>query len=229
MSNKEMQNLARKTMAYLKENIKIGMSLKQVKELCENYMINNGADSFWYWNVGAFVFSNTDTTLSISAKNYEVSNTTIKENDIITVDLSPQVNHYWGDYARTIIIENGNIINSIHSIHNDEWKKGLLMEEYLHQKLKEIVTVDMTFEELYFKMNDFIKKKGLINLDYKGNLGHSINKKQEDRIYIEKGNKTKLSEVSMFTFEPHIRISNSNYGFKKEDIYYFENNTLVQL
>lgn len=229
MSNKEMQNLARKTMSYLKENIKIGMSLKQVKELCENYMINNGADSFWYWNVGAFVFSNTDTTLSISAKNYEVSNTTIKENDIITVDLSPQVNHYWGDYARTIIIENGNIINSIHSIHNDEWKKGLLMEKYLHQKLKEIVTVDMTFEELYFKMNDFIKKKGFINLDYKGNLGHSINKKQEDRIYIEKGNKTKLSEVSMFTFEPHIRISNSNYGFKKEDIYYFENNTLVQL
>ena len=43
-----------------------------------------------------------------------------------------------------------------------------------------------------------------MNLDFLGNQGHSIEKNQEDRVYIEKGNRKKLSEVSYFTFEPHI-------------------------
>lgn len=62
-----------------------------------------------------------------------------------------------------------------------------------------------------------------------GNLGHSIVKKKEDRIYIEKGNKTCLGEVSFFTFEPHISIAGSKYGYKRENIYYFENGKVIEL
>ena len=62
-----------------------------------------------------------------------------------------------------------------------------------------------------------------------GNLGHSIVKKKEDRIYIEKGNKTCLGAVSFFTFEPHISVPNSKYGYKRENIYYFENGELKEL
>lgn len=47
------------------------------------------------------------------------------------------------------------------------------MEEYLHKILIDVATPDMTFEELYYFMNDLIVKKG-------------------------------LSDVEMFTFEPHI-------------------------
>ena len=47
--------------------------------------------------------------------------------------------------------------------------------------------------------------------------------------YIEKGNNTKLGEVNLFTFEPHISIEGSKYGYKKEDIYYFENGVLKKL
>lgn len=33
----------------------------------------------------------------------------------------------------------------------------------------------------------------------------------------------------MFTFEPHISPPNSKYGYKREDIYYFEKGKVVKL
>ncbi|MEG0275695.1 MAG: M24 family metallopeptidase [Coprobacillus sp.] len=229
MKNLDMQNLNKKTMTFISKNISVGMSLVEVRNLCESFMLDNGADSFWYYNVGAFVFSGDETTISISGKHYQTPDKIIQTNDIITIDLSPQRYNIWGDYARTIIIEDGVVINKEEEIQNNEWKQGLLMEKFLHDKLVEIAKPDMTFEELYFVMNELIKNKGFINLDFLGNLGHSIVEDKDQRIFIEKGNKKKLSEVSMFTFEPHISISDSKFGYKREDIYYFENNKLLKL
>jgi hypothetical protein len=78
-------------------------------------------------------------------------------------------------------------------------------------------------------MNRFIEKNNFINLDFLGNLGHSIERKKEDRLYIEKGNNLKLSDVNMFTFEPHIQRKGSRYGFKMENIYLFSGDKLVEL
>ena len=103
------------------------------------------------------------------------------------------------------------------------------MEEKLHDELLKYATPETTFEELYFYMNNMINLHGFINLDFIGNLDHSIAEKKSDRIYIEKGNKNKLSYVEYFTFEPHISLKNSNYGYKKENIYYSKNNTLMEL
>ena len=103
------------------------------------------------------------------------------------------------------------------------------MEEYLHKTLIDVATPDMTFEELYYLMNDVIVKKGFLNLDFLGNLGHSIVKNKNDRIYTEKGNHQRLSDVKMFTFEPRISLPDSKYGYKREDIYYFDNGKLIQL
>lgn len=229
MEYREVQKIAKDTIEYIKKQIKPGMNLIEIRKLCEQKMISLGADSFWYWNVGAFVFAGDETTLSISGKHYQTSNRIIHENDIITIDLSPQNNNIWGDYARTIIIEDGKVIDDINMIKNKEWKNGLLMEEKLHQEMNNFVDFHTTFEELYFHINDFIIKEDYINLDFLGNLGHSIVKRSEDRIYIEKGNKKKLSEVAFFTFEPHISVPQSQYGFKKENIYYFENGQLKKL
>lgn len=63
-----MQNLNRATIKYAAGMIKVGMKLPDVKALCENYLLENGADSFWYWNVGAFVFAGDETAVSVSGK-----------------------------------------------------------------------------------------------------------------------------------------------------------------
>ena len=229
MNYLEVQNIAKQTIDYIKTVIKPNMNLREIRYLCEERMLSLGADSFWYWNIGAFVFSGDETTISVSGREYVTANKLISDNDIITIDLSPQCKNVWGDYARTIIIENGTVVNHIENIQNSEWHNGLLMEEALHNELIRFVAPDVTFEELYYFMNDYIRNNGYINLDFLGNLGHSIEKDKNDRIYIEKGNKKKLSEMNYFTFEPHISTKSSLYGYKKENIYHFENNRLVEL
>ena len=228
MSYTEVQNIAKKAMDFIQNKIHSGMSLLEVRSLCESKMMELGADSFWYWNVGAFVFAGDETALSVSGKEYVTSHRVIAENDIITIDLSPQIGNIWGDYARTTIIENGIVVDIDH-ITNKEWKEGLLMEEYLHEEMCKFVTPETTFENLYYHMNNLIKEKGYINLDFIGNLGHSIARQKSDRVYIEKGNHMRLADVSYFTFEPHISIPGSKYGYKKENIYYFENGVIKVL
>lgn len=224
-----MQNLNRAAIKYIAKTIKAGMHLRDIKALCEDYLLKNGADSFWYWDVGAFVFAGDETAVSVSGRDYKVTDRTIQENDIITIDLSPQKDNIWGDYARTLVVENGIVCDKIDEIKKSEWRNGLQTEEYLHQALIDAAAPNMTFEELYYYMNDLIAKKGFCNLDFLGNLGHSIVKDKNDRVYIEKGNCKKLSDVAMFTFEPHISIPDSKYGYKREDIYYFHNGRLIKL
>lgn len=229
MEYKDMQRIAKETISFIKTAIKPNMNLRDIRQLCEERMLSSGADSFWYWDVGAFVFSGDETTVSVSGREYITSDRLIGYHDIITIDLSPQNNHIWGDYARTIIVENGEVVDRIDKIQNNEWRNGLLMEERLHQELREFVTPQTTFEELYLHINGFILDNGFVNLDFLGNLGHSIVKHKDERVYIERGNHLLLSSVDYFTFEPHISVPNSKYGYKKENIYYFSNEKLIEL
>ena len=206
MEYSEVQQIAKKTIEYTKTIIKPGMNLLDLRDLCERKMLELGADSFWYWDIGAFVFAGDETT----------------------IDLSPQCENIWGDYARTIILENGVVVDK-REISNEEWRKGLQMEDRLHHELTEFVNTETTFEELYYHINEIILKAGFVNLDFMGNLGHSIVKNKNDRVYTEKGNTQRISEVKYFTFEPHISIPGSKYGYKKENIYYFQNGKPVEL
>lgn len=229
MTIREIQNLNRATIEYASTVIGPGMTLARLRKLCEAYMLSHGADSFWYWDVGAFVFAGDKTAISVSGREYKTDDHIIEPNDIITIDLSPQSNGIWGDYARTLIVENGSIVKDIEQIQNDEWRDGLKMETYLHEAMRGFVDENTTFEELFYYINDQIKTHGYVNLDFLGNLGHSIVNDKRQRIYIEKGNSEKLSAVEAFTFEPHISLPGSLYGFKKENIYGFNGGVLTEL
>ena len=172
MEYQQMQKIAKDTMEYARRHIKAGMNLVDIRKMCEDKMLGLGADSFWYWDVGAFVFAGDETAISVSGTEYKTSDRLIELNDIITIDLSPQNKDIWGDYARTIIIQNGEAVDT-ENIVNVEWKNGMLMEEFLHSELLKFATPETTFEELYYQMNHVIEEKGFINLDFLGNLGHS--------------------------------------------------------
>lgn len=228
-SYSRIQLAAKQTIEYIKKMIKPGMNLIEIRRACEEKLLESGADSFWYWDVGAFVFAGEETAVSVSGRQYETADRIVKNNDIITIDLSPQAGNIWGDYARTIILENGKVVDNIDMIENQEWRSGLQMEDKLHAELLRFAAKETTFEELYFYMNELIVKNGFVNLDFLGNLGHSIVKTKDDRVYIEKGNTVKLGDVTYFTFEPHIAFPDSKYGYKKENIYYFDGDRLAEL
>ena len=217
MTHQQVQQMARETIGWIRQMIHPGMSLADVRRICEEKMLELGADSFWYWDVGAFVFSGDETAVSVSGRTYVTSERIIAPDDIVTIDLSPQVGDTWGDYARTLILQDGAVVETS-EVRNPEWKQGLEMEELLHRELLAFAKPETTFEE-----------QGFVNLDFAGNLGHSIARRKDDRIYTEKGNQARLGDVEHFTFEPHISLPGSKYGYKKENIYLFEDGVLKEL
>ena len=48
MDHKAVQAIGKATMEYIKTVLKPGMNLKEVRRLCEEKMLELGADSFWY-------------------------------------------------------------------------------------------------------------------------------------------------------------------------------------
>jgi len=192
-------------------------------------MTQKGSNSWWYHGLGALVLLGERSTLSVSGTKYEASTENrVAENDVITIDLAPTLDGYWGDYARTIFVEGGNVTAQDHPT-MEPFRRGLQAELYLHQKLVENTNLDMTLEALYYILNEEIVKIGFTNLDFHGNLGHSIEIDEGDRIYIERGSTASFREIGKpFTFEPHICEQGGIWGFKREDIYYFDKNGNLQ-
>jgi methionine aminopeptidase len=225
---KKVQSIAKETIEFLKSFISEGVTEKSIKEAAEKFLNNKGVNSFWYYGIGAFVFAGERTTISISGREYQATDKKVQRNDLVTVDLSPEIDGFWGDLARSFIIENGQVIDPEQS-HMPEIDQGIRAEIELHKQFQNLVKEDMSFEEAHTKMNSLIDELGFENLDFNSNLGHSIARHKDDRIYLEAGNKTKFKEVDLFTFEPHIKKKKGKYGFKYENIYFFDKRKLTVL
>lgn len=85
-----------------------------------------------------------------------------------------------------------------------------------------------TFAMLHERANRMIAERGFENLDFAGNLGHSIASHRDERIYLEAGNTRRVGDAAFFTFEPHIRAMGSPWGFKHENIYFFDPDQRLQ-
>lgn len=110
-----------------------------------------------------------------------------------------------------------------------EFRRGLEVERLLHATVQAFVSPATTFGELYRFARAEIVRQGFENLDFRGNLGHSIAARREDRLYLEQGNDTPLGDVSFFAFEPHIRAADGTWGFKHEEIYRFDSSGQLQV
>ena len=100
----DVQKIAKDTIEYIKGEIHPGISLKEVRRLCEEKMLQLGADSFWYWDIGAFVFSGNETTVSVSGREYSTSDRIIQPDDIITIDCGTLLDGFNGDSAYTFCV-----------------------------------------------------------------------------------------------------------------------------
>ena len=217
------QNIARETIRDLKDIIRVGMSEKEIYDQAIALMTQKGSNGWWYHGLGALVLLGERSCVSVSGTQYVPSEDHIvSEDDLVTIDLAPTLDGYWGDYARMIFVENGRVVAEEH-LTNALFQEGLSAEWVLHAKLCAMADLDLTYEDVYDQLNQEITNLGFENLDFHGNLGHSIEFDQADRIYIEQGNRTTFRESGKpFTLEPHIRKLGGSLGFKREDIYYFD-------
>lgn len=209
--------------------LRSGQTLEEVRWVCEEHLRDLGADSFWYWGIGAFIFAGEETVVSVSGRDYVTSEYVLGGEELLTLDLSPQRDGVWGDFARTLVMEDCHALDDAREARNPHWRAGVLTEYELHSLLIDVASPAMTFEDLARTMNQHITKSGYENLDFLGNLGHSIADRSDDRIYIEAGNTTKLGDVELFTFEPHIRQLAGSFGYKHENIYRFVGGRLASI
>ncbi len=218
------QELARTALARTAARLRPGLSEACIARMAQREMEELGAEGWWYHGVGALVLVGPGRSLeSVSGRDYRPrEDLLLGENDLVTLDLSPILQGAWGDYARTIFMEEGKPRLEPLPPVSAPFVAGYQMEQRLHQALADWATPQTSYEEVWRKMNGMLAAEGWQNLDFHGNLGHSIEERAGDRIYLEKGCAATLGGYGKpFTFEPHICRPGEAWGFKREQIYVF--------
>ncbi len=190
-----------------------------------DYLSEHGITETWYYDSPALVLAGNRSCISISGRDYVPADEPLGEHNLVTVDLSPCVGEVWGDCSRSFAIENGSFVVMPCQ---PEFRRGFDTQTILHSEMRGFVSPDTRFSDLSEFANELIASLGYVNLDFLGNVGHSIARTREDRIYIDAANKNELSSVPLFTFEPHIRELNGDWGFKHENVYFFDENGELQ-
>jgi Xaa-Pro aminopeptidase len=214
-----VQAIAREVLAALPATITADDTEVTIASRAVEMMQDRGVQDTWYHQCPALVLLGTRSCLSVSGRDYVPADEPVGSFNLITVDLSPALDGVWGDCARSFYVENGRCVDPPSL---PEFARGARAEQELHETLVRCAHPALTFHELFQIGNQEIARLGFENLDFRGNLGHTIEKELSARRYIESGSSMLLGDAAFFTFEPHIREPGSAWGFKHENIYYFD-------
>ena len=225
--NQIAQDLCRQVMDEISRFIVPGMCEDEIKYKLDELLIEKGATSFWYHGLGGACHVGARTLTRRSGRAYNPTKTVVQNHDIITVDLAPAVDGNWGDFTRTIFLEEGKVVPE-DRLTDPQYAFALDCQKQLHALVLEVARPDMTYEQLYTIVNDKLTQLEGQSLDPGGNFGHSVNTHQDDRIYIMPGNTARLDSFAAFTFEPFLQCKGCDFGIKRENIYYFDNNNRLK-
>ncbi|MFZ6658849.1 M24 family metallopeptidase [Undibacterium sp. TJN19] len=216
--HREVQKAAKAVLARLANMITSTDTEQSIADKAYAMLCESGYTETWYHQCPALVLLGSRSCVSVSGRDYQPSTEMVGAANLVTVDLSPTHAEYWGDCARSFPVENGKVTQAPQLL---EFRNGLSFLRHLHMQMLEVVTPETTFGQLYDWANLRIRQNGFVNLDYRNNVGHSIVTKHDDRQYIQSDNKIALGDAPFFSFEPFIRLKGGKWGFKHEEIFYF--------
>lgn len=214
-----VQQVAKQVLAEITGFISPAATERSIAEFAQTRLAERGYPETWYYECPAFVLLGSRSCLSLSGREYMPATEPVGETNLITVDLSPCRGAIWGDCARSFVVELGRVVTDPVNV---EFRRGLEVQQKLHARFLDFVTLDTRFCELFEFVNEFIQDQGYECLDFLSNVGHSIASSLNERVYITAENQEPLSSVPCFTLEPHIRAKGGRWGFKHENIYYFD-------
>jgi Xaa-Pro aminopeptidase len=213
-----VQDAAKSTMACLPALLSIEDSELSIAQKAHDLLRQSGFPDTWYYNCPALVLAGNRSCLSISGKQYQPSEEKIGGKNLISIDLSPAKADVWGDYSRTFAFEFGVYAEQPKTL---EYRNGLRFLTQLHEEMLHWLRPEISFHQLFQWTNVRIRESGFVNLDFRSNVGHSLESQRELRQFIQSNNHLALSAVDFFSFEPFIRLKGGQWGFKHEDIFYF--------
>lgn len=218
-SHRKVQHAAKAALEELAEAIGADDTEQSIAGLAERALARRGMSQTWYYDCPALVLLGTRTCESPSGRDYRPAAERVGETNLVTVDVSPSRGGYWGDCARSFFIERGRVTPTPNSA---EFIRGMAFLKQLHEAMRAFVQPHTSFHQLALWSARQLAASGFTNLDFRGNLGHSIVAHRTQRVYIEEGNHRALGDVGFFTFEPHVRAIDGSWGFKHEDIFFFD-------
>jgi len=218
LPNRVVQAAAKSVLQQLVTHITPASTEASIARMAAQMLAQSGYPDTWYYDCPAFVLLGSCSVVSVSGRDYLPSDEAVGSHNLITVDLSPRSGNVWGDCARSFYMEEG-VCRAVPT--GAEFRKGYEVEHRLHAMMRTFARPGTTFNDLHEFANDLIASEGFENLDFAGNVGHSICEQRDQRLYIEAGNHRRLEEVACFTFEPHIRERGGRWGYKHENIYFF--------
>lgn len=217
----KIQASAKLVMAQLPSLFSADDSEFSIAEKAYQLLCEQGLTETWYYNCPALVLAGSRSCLSVSGKQYQASHEKLGRKNLISIDLSPSKDGIWGDYSRSFAFEFGSYVEHAKTL---EYQNGLSFLKNLHEEMQAWVRPDTSFHQLFQWANVRIRESGFVNLDFRSNVGHSLELDREHRQYIQANNHNALSNVDFFSFEPFVRIKGGLWGFKHEDIFYFDQN-----
>ncbi len=186
-----------KTLKYLEQNVKAGMTLKEVDAMGEAYLRNLGARPSFkglYGFPGAIC-----TSLNEVIIHGIPDDTVLKEGDILGLDVGSEIDGWYGDAAITM---------PIGQISKEDEALIACSKDALYHAIS-IIKEGMRFKELSLEIEKFIVNRGFQPLTRF--CGHGIGKKPhgEPEIpnYLESGNAKsgpKIKNGMVFCIEPMI-------------------------
>lgn len=216
--HREAQDAAKAVLRELAEDIGPEDTEQSIANRAASALRKHGIEETWYYDCPALVLLGSRSCASVSGRHYRPGVEPVGQTNLVTVDLSPSCMGYWGDCARSFPVEQGRVT---FTPENRAFLAGLSFVRALQASMRSFVTPQTTFHDLAMWTARQIESGGFVNLDFRGNVGHSIAARREDRLYIEEGNHRPLGEAGLFTFEPHVRETGGTWGFKQEDIFFF--------
>lgn len=214
-----IQRIAREVLERLGPSIGAADTEQSIAERAVRWLRRAGITETWYYDCPALVLLGTRSTESVSGREYCPAHEPVGTLNLVTVDLSPCRQGIWGDCARSFAIEDGRFTASPG---HPEFAAGLDTERAMHRGMMSAINAQMTFADVFHLAAQRLGELGYENLDRRGNFGHSIAARSTDRLYLTADNSRPLCDVHYFTFEPHIRRRGGQWGFKHEEIYFFD-------
>jgi methionyl aminopeptidase len=215
----KIQGIARSTLAAIQEYIRPGATETSLLAECRRMMDAQGTTGYWWFGRAGVILGGARLRASMEGDEYEPAHVPLLPDDMVTIDLSPEIDGYWGDCARSFFLKDGSLVGAVQA--GPEQAEGVAAEATLHAHLLRFARPEMTFQELHSEMDAQVRSLGFENLDFLGNYGHNIGQDLHARAFIDARCELRLDSVPMFTFEPHIAKPGSPLAYKYEEIYRF--------
>ncbi|GGD46596.1 methionine aminopeptidase [Malaciobacter pacificus] len=194
---REANIIVAKTLNYLKENVKAGMTLKEVDTMGEEFILSHGARPSFK---GLYGFPGSICTSVNEVIIHGIpTDRVLKDGDILGIDIGTELDGWYGDSAITMPIGN---------ISKEDEELIACAKDSLYHAI-DIIKDGMRFKELSYEIEKFIVARGyqpLVRF-----CGHGIGKKphEDPEIpnYLEHGSPKsgpKIKNGMVFCIEPMI-------------------------